>query len=205
MVPASFHDFFLASAGAGAALVGLLFVAVSIAPERNVAADAPVGRQATAASAFTALFNAFFVSLIALIPGGAFGGGAAVFGALGLVNSVGLARMLLKRWYGWQSALRRGFLVVVGVIVYGAELYYGARLLQRSDELGSVYSLVALLVGIYGIGLTRAWQLLGARRNGILGWLSILHEEDGAAAAARPETGAARSAVPSARPKAPGR
>ncbi len=36
MVPEVFHDYFVASTGAGAALVGLLFVAVSIAPERTV-------------------------------------------------------------------------------------------------------------------------------------------------------------------------
>jgi hypothetical protein len=34
MVPPEFANFFIASASAGAALVGLLFVAVSLAPER---------------------------------------------------------------------------------------------------------------------------------------------------------------------------
>lgn len=33
-----------------------------------------------------------------------------------------------------------------------------------------------LLLAVYGIGLTRAWQLLGARRFGLMGWLSPLHE-----------------------------
>src|SRR5260370_18848692 len=68
MVPEAFHDYFLASAGAGAALVGLLFVAVSIAPEQTVMRGAPVERQAVAISAYTALFNAFFLSPVALLP-----------------------------------------------------------------------------------------------------------------------------------------
>ncbi len=51
MVPEAFHDYFVASTGAGAALVGLLFVAVSIAPERTVMSGAPVERQAVATSA----------------------------------------------------------------------------------------------------------------------------------------------------------
>ena len=41
MVPEAFHDYFVASTGAGAVLVGLLFVAVSIAPERTVTSGAP--------------------------------------------------------------------------------------------------------------------------------------------------------------------
>ena len=44
------------------------FVAVSIAPEQIVSATAPVERRAMAASAFTALLNAFFISLGALVP-----------------------------------------------------------------------------------------------------------------------------------------
>src|SRR5258708_30910961 len=54
MVPEAFHDYFIASTGAGAALVGLLFVAVSIAPERTVMRSAPAERRAVALSAYTA-------------------------------------------------------------------------------------------------------------------------------------------------------
>ena len=61
MIPAEFTNFFIASAGAGAALVGLLFVAVSLAPEQIVTRGAPVERRAVAGSAFTALINAFFI------------------------------------------------------------------------------------------------------------------------------------------------
>ncbi|HET7641576.1 MAG TPA: hypothetical protein VFK47_22895, partial [Ktedonobacteraceae bacterium] len=50
MVPEAFHDYFVASTGAGAALVGLPFVAVSIAPERTMMSGAPVERQAVATS-----------------------------------------------------------------------------------------------------------------------------------------------------------
>jgi hypothetical protein len=60
MVPAEFNNFFVASASAGAALVGLLFVAVSIAPEHIVMANAPIERRAMSSSSFTALLNAFF-------------------------------------------------------------------------------------------------------------------------------------------------
>src|SRR5215831_14211300 len=73
VVPADFANFFIASSSAGAALVGLLFVAVSIAPEQMVTSRAPMERQAVAGGAFTALINAFFISLAALIPNINFG------------------------------------------------------------------------------------------------------------------------------------
>jgi hypothetical protein len=68
VVPDTFANYFLASAGAGAALIGLLFVAVSINPARTFGDGAHPLRQGVASAAFTALVNAFFVSLSALIP-----------------------------------------------------------------------------------------------------------------------------------------
>src|SRR5262249_40719098 len=67
MQTSDFTTFFLASAGAGAALVGLLFVAVSVNPGRNAGPSAPPERQAVSASAYTALINALFISLVSLI------------------------------------------------------------------------------------------------------------------------------------------
>jgi hypothetical protein len=70
VVPPEFFNFFIAGTSAGAALIGLLFVAVSIAPEQMVALKAPVERQAVAGSAFTALMNAFFISFVFANPRG---------------------------------------------------------------------------------------------------------------------------------------
>ncbi len=97
MVPPEFANFFIASASAGAALVGLLFVAVSIAPEQMVTRRAPVERQAVAGSAFTALINAFFISLVALIPHFNFGSVIVPFISLCLVTTLLQAQNLEKR------------------------------------------------------------------------------------------------------------
>ena len=51
MIPPAFTNFFIASTSAGAALVGLLFVAISIAPEHTVMVGAPLARQAVATNA----------------------------------------------------------------------------------------------------------------------------------------------------------
>lgn len=178
MVPPQFTNFFIASASAGAALVGLLFVAVSIAPERIVMANAPVERRAMAASSFTALLNAFFISLGALIPGSV-GVITLIMSASGLFNSLFLAWNLLKERQSWQNVLRRIFLIVASFIIYGSELYVAILLLYKPNNLGIFYTLTGLLLAVYGIGLLRAWQLLGARRYGLLRWLNPLTELNG--------------------------
>jgi hypothetical protein len=178
MVPPQFTNFFIASASAGAALVGLLFVAVSIAPERIVMANAPVERRAMAASSFTALLNAFFISLGALIPGSV-GVITLIMSASGLFNSLFLAWNLLKERQSWQNVLRRIFLILASFIIYGYELYVAILLLNEPDNLEGFYALTGLLLSVYGIGLVRAWQLLGARRYGILRWLNPLTELNG--------------------------
>ena len=177
MVPETFNNFFLASAGIGATLVGLIFVAVSIAPEHNVQANAPIERQAMAASSFTALLNAFFISFGALIPG-FIGPLTLIMSALGLINSSLLAWNLLKERERWQNVVRRVFLILVSIIIYGYEFYFAILIILEPNSVGNIYTLAGLLLGVYGIGLTRAWQLLGARRFGLGGWLSPLRELD---------------------------
>lgn len=61
------HDFFLAAAGASAALLGLLFVGVSINLS-VIAADERVDLRVRAGQAFTNLVFVLLISLIMLIP-----------------------------------------------------------------------------------------------------------------------------------------
>ena len=105
-VPPQFLDFFIASTGAGAALAGLLFVAVSLAPEQIVTRRAPMERRAVAGSAFTALINAFFISLVALIPHINFGTLIVPFSSVSLLTSLLQAWSLLRPRKGWQSFVR---------------------------------------------------------------------------------------------------
>ena len=88
MVPEDFLTFFSVSAGASATLIGLLFIAISIEPARVFGSEARAEAQATAASAFTALANVFFVSLAALIPHIGLGILVLVMSAIALINTV---------------------------------------------------------------------------------------------------------------------
>jgi hypothetical protein len=176
MVPPEFLNFFTASTGAGAALVGLLFVAVSLAPEQIVTRRAPVERRAVAGSAFTALINAFFISLVALIPHFNFGTLILPISSLSLLTSLLQAWSLLRPRKGWQSFLRRAMLVCLSLGLYGLEMRNGVGLITDPTQVGFVYGLLFVLLGIFVLGLTRAWELLGAHRYGLGGWLNPLQD-----------------------------
>ena len=176
MVPANFFTFFAASAGAGGALIGLLFVAVSVAPHTTVGRGAPAERYAVATSALTALVNAFFLSMGALLPGVNLGWFALIVSGASLVNTISLAVNVFKTRLGWLDMLRRGFLVLVSLVLYAFEFYFAINIFKTPTDLSSIYGLAGLLLGVYGLGMSRAWQLLGAPKTGLLGWLSPLHD-----------------------------
>ncbi len=172
-----FTNFFMASAGAGAALVGLLFVAVSVNPGRNAGPSAPPERQAVAASAYTALINAFFISLVSLIDVDSLGGVAIIVGAVSLIATVRLVSDLFPPHVSrWIYARHAGFLAI-GVIIYGLQIVYGWQYLSHGDSADYAYNIAYLVIAAYGVGLTRAWQLLGAKRRSVFfSWFSPLND-----------------------------
>jgi hypothetical protein len=173
-----FTSFFVASAGAGAALVGLLFVAISVNPDRNAGPSAPPERQAVSASAFTALINAFFVSLAALISNGILGGVAMAVSAVSIIATLRLIPDLFPPQLSMRVYLRHAGFLSIGLLVYGLQFYDGFQYNRYPNAIGWSYAIAYLLLGIYATGLTRAWQLLGAKRRGVLSWFSPLNDLD---------------------------
>lgn len=173
MVPSAFTNFFIASAGAGGALIGLLFVAVSIAPENTIMASAPVERQASAGSAFTSLINAFFISLGALIPIN-LGEIIIVMSLLGFSSTALYSFNLLRNLKDRHNLVTRSLLLLAGLCIYGFEFYIALLLINHPNDSSPFYGLSSLLLATYGLGLVRAWQLLGAQRFSVLSWLNPL-------------------------------
>jgi hypothetical protein len=209
MVPASFQSFFVASAGAGAALIGLLFVAISISPDNIFRTERPE-QTAVATSAFTALINAFFISLGALIPRVEIGWVVGAMAFFGLSNSLNLGVRLLRSSGASSRAtmLRRVVLVLLSLFIYGYEVYVAVRILRTPDDADWISTVAVITMVVYGLGLTRAWELLGAPRYTLLSWLSPMHnltrdaevEEQGAAVQAVEATTSANVATQAKRP-----
>jgi hypothetical protein len=142
MAPEGFSEFFLASAGTGGAFVGLLFVAISIGPQRtfgNPAMAAP--RQHLAEATFLALANGFVVSSIALIPTINVGWVALVCGMWGMAAAVFLAwrfaqfhRHGATRHAPWLHLLRVVSLSLLATVVYVIESLLGLRLIWEPTE-----------------------------------------------------------------------
>ncbi len=176
MVPSDFDNFFLASTGAGAALIGLLFVAIAVAPESTVMGGAPIERRAVASSAFTALINAFFVSFDALQPQTNIAWLTLAMSLFGITNSLSLGFTALRKPSSWQGAIRRIVLVLVSLVLYGFELSNAIQLIIQPNNISYVASLSTLVLSVYGVGIIRAWELLGASRFGFFSWFNPLYD-----------------------------
>ena len=161
MVPPDYANYFIASTGASAALLGLLFVSVSIAPERIFGTAAQSGHQALALSSFTALANAFFISLSGLIPNVPFGLFVIIAGTIALSQSLSLLRTF-PDWRREGRLLRGITLFVAAVSIYGSELFIGVAIYANRSDGNLVAVLVQLLLAVFAMGLVRAWELLGA-------------------------------------------
>jgi hypothetical protein len=174
MASGDYSTFYSASAGAGGALIGLLFVSVSISPERTVQRGAPWERRAAAESAFVALINAFFISLGALLPDTNLGGFVVIASGVALFTCLGLATDLLRERRGWRAAARSAVLIIAALGIYGFELANGLRLLWNRGDPHALNAVALIVLCVYALGLLRAWELLGARRYGLVGRLSLL-------------------------------
>lgn len=169
VVTPEFQTFFLASVGASAALIGLLFVSVSIAPERVFGEQAEPVRRAQALSAFTALTNVFFISLISLVPAVVFGVVVVIISIPAIVQTLALLG-LTRRWHLTGIIARGIFLFLASAAVYGYELVLGIQIWRDPTSKDALVNVLLVLMGAYAIGLGRAWELLGAPRSGLLSW-----------------------------------
>jgi hypothetical protein len=185
MGPESFETFFLAAAGTGGAFVGLLFVAISIGPQRTFGDVAVMGplRQHLAEATFLTLANGFVVSSIALIPGINVGWFALAGGVWGMVAAAFLSRSFTS-FHGHGATRRRPGLhqlraasvSLVGTVVYAIEGLIGVRLVLQPGSASGFRGLALVIIGLYALAILRAWTLLGDPQHGWSGWLNPLQD-----------------------------
>jgi len=168
MVPEDIREFFAASAGVAGALIGLLFVAISVSAER-------LSRETTGAqlhriravAALTAFVNALAVSLFSLIPGEKLGWTSVSVAVVGLTFVVA-AMMSLVRLRAIRSATIRDALFLIGLaVVFVIQLVEGLGVVGNPGNSGDVDTIAILVVCCFFIGIARSWELIGGPSIGI--------------------------------------
>jgi hypothetical protein len=164
LTPESFHGFFEAAAGVAGALVGLLFVAVSVTMERMEEQGETQIHRVRAATALTAFSNALVVSLFALIPGVNVGYPAFVVGALGALFVIGALLSMFRLGLRHAGELRGALFLVGLIVVLVFQLSAGLRLINHH---GAYQTISILVVVCFVIGISRSWELIGGPSIGV--------------------------------------
>lgn len=177
--PDEFHDFFVASAGVAGALVGLLFVAVSVTLERLEEHGETQIHRVRARAALMAFTNALTVSLFALIPGVDLGWAAFVVGLVGSLFVAG-ALMSLFRVVGRSPGDFANALFLVSLqVVFVIQLLAGLALINHPGRHGDYETLCTLVVVCFLIGVGRSWELIGGPSIGFGSEVRRLARQDG--------------------------
>ena len=126
MVPLSYHDFFSGCATIAGALIGLLFVAISVSPEKLTGDTARIDHQVRAGAAFSALVNTMVIALVALLPRANLGEASLILAAAGLATTAGLILVLYRE----HGTVRRGdaTMFLIMLVLYGLQLANGIKL-----------------------------------------------------------------------------
>jgi hypothetical protein len=162
VVPSDLHEFFTAAAGVAGALIGLLFVAISVTAARLTSAEGSAQvHRIRARAALTSFTNALTVSLFALIPVDKIGWTAVSVSVVGLVfivaSLVSLTRVRDKRW----STAREALFLVGLAVVFVLQFSYGFDVAHHPGASGAVEELAILVIVSFLLGIGRSWELIG--------------------------------------------
>ncbi len=163
MVPASYVDFFVASAGVAGALIGLLFVALSVAPQPKTAVDR-LDLDARAGVAFSAFTDALVVSLFAIIPGVNIGIPALASGLGGLATCLAIG---LVMWRLNRPGRRRLRALGLQALVFVYQIVTAIQLIVAPNSGFAIRTTAGIVVALFLVGIARAWALIGARGVGL--------------------------------------
>jgi hypothetical protein len=164
-----YESFFIASAGASAAFLGLLFVGFTVVDSDESDPRTRERRTVLAGSAFMALADAFFVSILALT------GGPLVFAlinlGMGLIGLMATSRLMPRARRAGNFArdfpTRKLNIAFAAVSAGGFSAQLGLSIALLTDPHNATLqrALLVMIAVLYASGLTRAWEVTGIRRG----------------------------------------
>ena len=164
---ASAQEFFAVSAGVAGALIGLLFVAISVAPERVLGPEAQEVHAVRAAASLTAFVNALAVSLFSLIPGLGSGGVASAVSIVGLLFMVGALLRLIPLARAGEIHWRELSFLAGLLVVFVIQLLTALKLDGNERDHDAQQTICILVAICFLLGIARAWELVGGPRVSI--------------------------------------
>ena len=158
-----YSNFFIASAGASAAFIGLLFVSLTIADTAERDERARTNRDALAGSAFVQLLDAFFVSIGGLADEVRIFAGLGVgMAILGLWTTSRLLPGVIRAGNWARNAPVRTSniaLPIASIVVYALQLVFAIGVLFYPDNSALLRLSVLVLLGLYAGAVARAWKI----------------------------------------------
>jgi hypothetical protein len=174
VIPAEYTVFFATMAAVGATLFGLIFVAISIAPETVTTSTTSIDRQVRATAAYIALLNPLMVSLFALVPYQWVGIAAQVLSWIGILNTLAMVVTLYKSWDRMDDKVRSIIFLAISLIIYSFEVFVAIEITGPVIKSYWLSILADLLIFITLFGIVRAWELIGIRHFRIRDWLASI-------------------------------
>ena len=174
MVSANSRDFLAALAGSAAALTGLLFVALSVAPRQTAILRTPAIRQVRSSAALIAFTNALAVSLYGLVPDTNIGYPAAAVGVIGILFTAAAVKSIQSSVHSFMQRYRQFGLLALLLVIFGVELVSGIAVIAGARTEAPMHLIEYALVTSLIVGISRAWELVGDRDTGLFASIAVL-------------------------------
>jgi hypothetical protein len=164
-----YESFFATSAGASAAILGLLVVAVTVVNADDANPATRELRTVLAGSAFVALVDIFIVSIVALTGGSVvFGLSSLVMATMGLLATRGLIPRAKRAGNFARNSRTRTLNISfasISIVAYLGQFGLALALVANTHSAALQRALVLVLVVLYCSALGRAWVVTGITRR----------------------------------------
>ncbi len=174
MITGAYRDLFAATAGAAAALTGLLFVAMSVGGDRALLRGPLVIRQIRASAALLAFTNTLAIALFGLVPGTNIGYPAVVVAIIGILFTAAAIRSIVASRASPAQVRAQTALIMLLLLICFTELIAGIVVLGNPASSLAVQVIGYAVVSAMLFGIARAWEFIGERETGIFASLGVL-------------------------------